>query len=80
MVHSDHEVFRHDDWLEMFRYFDEEKQVYEYTEGCLMHHQSPFRKNWDGITLVTLLPCAATVFSSCGPAAAPHRVPLTVRC
>ena len=43
---------RHDDWLEFFRYFDEEKQAYEYTEGCLMHHQSPFRKYWDAITMV----------------------------
>lgn len=51
-MHVGGEPYRHDDWMEVFRYFDEEKQVYEYTEGCLIHHQSPFRRYWDAVTMV----------------------------
>ena len=51
-MHVGGEPYRHDDWMEVFRYFDEEKEVYEYTEGCLIHHQSPFRRYWDAVTMV----------------------------
>jgi len=41
-----------ENFLELFSFYDEEKQMYE-EAPYLIHHQSSFRKVWDSCTMVS---------------------------